>query len=78
MCNQTSKCVLALRAQTGDFHSWSSADAAPWPAAQTETFNQSVAGYYYYYYFFFTIETRMCTRDWENHTEWMISDQCLK
>lgn len=47
MCNQISKCVLALRAQIGDFHSWSSVDAAPWLAAQTETFNQSVAGYFY-------------------------------
>lgn len=46
MCNQISKCVLALRAQMGDFHAWSSVDAAPWLAAQTEMFNQSVAGYF--------------------------------
>lgn len=51
MCNQISKCVSALRAQIGDFHSWSSVDAPPQLAAQTETFNQSVAGFFFFFFY---------------------------
>lgn len=47
MCNQINKCVLARRAQIGDFLSRSLVDAAPQLEPQTETVNQFVAGYFY-------------------------------